>query len=129
MLRRVFAILATSGILVLAATGFAAAASPKIVYKVDSVAASIKHNKLTIIAAGAVSTGGWSNARLRLKSHKPEGGVLEYELVATPPAPDAMVVQALIPVRATLSAKLPPYGVTQIKVDTETNSEVCDIRR
>lgn len=129
MLRRVFAVLATSGILVLANSGFAAAASQKLVYKVDSVVASIQHHKLTIIAAGAVSTGGWNNARLRLKSHKPEGNVLEYELVATPPAPDAIVVQALIPVRATLSTKLPPYGVTQIKVDTETNSEVSDIKR
>jgi hypothetical protein len=129
MLRRVFAVLAASAFLVLTNGGFAAAASPKPVYKVDSVAASIKHNRLTIIAAGAVSTGGWNDARLRLKNHKPENGVLEYELVATPPAPDAMVVQALIPVRATLSAKLPPYGVTQIKVETETNSEICDIKR
>ncbi|MGN6148931.1 MAG: hypothetical protein ACTHPD_10365, partial [Rhizomicrobium sp.] len=81
-----------------------------------------------IIAAGAVSTGGWNKARLRLKpGHKPEGDTLEYELIATPPAPDAIVIQALIPVSATLVTKLPPYGVTQIKVDAETNSATADV--
>jgi hypothetical protein len=128
MLRRAFPILTASGILALANMGCAAAASPKLVFKVDSVAASVAHDKLTIIAAGAVSTGGWNKARLRLKpGHKPEGDTLEYELIATPPAPDAMVIQALIPVSATLVTKLPPYGVTQIKVDAETNSATADV--
>ncbi|HEY2035210.1 MAG TPA: hypothetical protein VGH02_16130 [Rhizomicrobium sp.] len=130
MLRRTFTILIASGFLAAAYAGSAAAAGPKPIYKVDSVAASIQDNKLTIIAAGAVSTGGWSKARLRLKpGHKPEADTLEYEFVATPPAPDAMVVQALIPVSATLTTKLPPYGVTQIKVDTETNSATAEITR
>jgi hypothetical protein len=128
MLRRAFLILTASGILTLANIGPAAAASPKLVYKVDSVAASVQHDKLTIIVAGAVATGGWNKARLRLKpGHKPETETLEYELVATPPAPDAMVIQALIPVSATLVTKLPPYGVTEIKVDAETNSATADI--
>jgi hypothetical protein len=128
MLRRAFAILTATGFLAAANTGSAAAASPRLVYKVDSVAASVQHDKLTIIAAGAVSTGGWNKVRLRLKpGHKPESGTLEYELIATPPAPDAMVVQVLIPVSATLVTKLPPYGVTQIKVNAETNSATADI--
>lgn len=100
----------------------------KPIYKVDSVAASVHGDRLTIIAAGAVSTGGWSRARLRLKpGHKPETDTLEFQFVATPPAPDAMVIQALIPVSATLSINLPPYGVTQIKIDAETNSANAEI--
>jgi len=128
MLHRAFAILVAGGFLAAAHVGFAAAASPKPIYKVDSVAASIRDNKLTIIAAGAVSTGGWSKPRLRLKpGHKAEDGTLEYEFIATPPPPDAMVIQALIPVSTTLVTKLPPYGVTQIKVDADTNSAIADI--
>ena len=129
MLRRAFTILIAAGFLASANAGFAAAASLKPIYKVDSVAASIHGNRLTIIAAGAVSTGGWSKARLRLKpGHRAEGDTLEFQFLATPPAPDAMVIQALIPVGTTLTTKLPPYGVTQIKVDADTNSATAEIK-
>lgn len=103
--------------------GSAAAATQKLIYKVDSVAASIHGRKLTIIAAGAVSSGGWTKAKLRLKSgHRAEGSTLEYEFVATPPPPDTAVIQALVPVGVTFVTKLPPYGVTEIKVDAESDS-------
>ncbi|HSM94897.1 MAG TPA: hypothetical protein VLT91_02560 [Rhizomicrobium sp.] len=129
MSRRAFAILIAGGFLAAANVGFAAAASLKPIYKVDSVAASVRGNKLTIIAAGAVSTGGWSKARLRLKpGHRAETDTLEFQFVATPPAPDAIVIQALIPVSATLTTKLPPYGVTQIKVNAETNDATAEIK-
>jgi hypothetical protein len=124
---RTFSILVACAFSAFANVGPAAAAGPKPIYKVDSVAASIQGKKLTIIAAGAVSTGGWSKARLRLKPHKPEADTLEYEFVATPPAPDATVVQVLIPVSATLVTKLPPYGVTQVKVDAETNNTAAEV--
>jgi len=124
---RTFSILVACAFCAFANVGPAAAAGPKPIYKVDSVAASIQGKKLTIIAAGAVSTGGWSKARLRLKPHKPEADTLEYEFVATPPAPDAMVVQALIPVSATLVTKLPPYGVTRVKINAETDSATANI--
>lgn len=127
MLRRTFTTFIAGGLLAFASVGAAAAASQKTIYKVDSVAASVHGHKLTIIAAGAVSTGGWSKARLRVKSHKPEADTLEYEFVATPPSPDAMVVQVLIPVTTTLVTRLPPYGVTQIKVDAGTNSTTVEI--
>ena len=123
---RTFSILVACAFFAFANVGPAAAAGPKPIYKVDSVAASIQGKKLTIIAAGAVSTGGWSKARLRLKPHKPEADTLEYEFVATP-APDAMVVQALIPVSATLVTKLPPYGVTRVKINAETDSATANI--
>ncbi len=127
MRHRTFATLIACSFLVIANAGPAAAAGQKPIYKVDSVAASIEGKKLTIIAAGAVSTGGWTKARLRLKPHKPEADTLEYEFVATPPPPDAMVVQVLIPVTTTLVTKLPPYGVTQIKIDADSNSTTAEI--
>ena len=130
MLRRAFTILIAGGFLAAANVGFAAAASPKPIYKVDSVAVSVRGHRLTIIAAGAVSTGGWSKARLRLKpGHKPETDTLELQFVAAPPGPNAMVIQALIPVSATLTTRLPPYAVTQIRIDAETNSETARITR
>jgi hypothetical protein len=123
---RTFSAVLLSGVL---AAGSAAAAGVKDIYKVDSVAASISDGKLVIIAAGAVSTGGWGKARLRLKpGHKPETDTLEFEFVAPPPPPGTTVIQALIPVSATLTTKLPPYGVTQIQVDAETNSTTADIK-
>jgi hypothetical protein len=127
MLRGAIAILFACSLAVGADIGSAAAAGLKLIYKVDSAAVSINGNKLTIIAAGAVSSGGWGKARLRLKSHKPEGDTLEFEFVAPPPPPSATVIQALIPVGVTTTTKLPPYGVTEIKIDAETNSFTAPI--
>lgn len=134
MPRSVLATLLICTSLAVTATGCAAAAGPKPsnqkpVYKVDSVGASIHGKKLTIIAAGAVSTGGWTGAKLVLKNHKSEGKTLEYEFVAVPPPPNEAVIQALVPVGVTFVTKLPPYGVTEIKVDAATNSTTEKISR
>jgi hypothetical protein len=107
----------------------AAAAGPKQIYKVDGAAASIHDNKLMIIATGAVVTGGWSKPRLRLKpGHKPENNTLEFEFLALPPGPNDAVIQSLVPVTATLATRLPPYGVTQIRIEAQTNSAVAEIK-
>jgi hypothetical protein len=121
------------GLAVSGNVGIAAAAGPrplppKLIYKVDSVAASIQAGKLSIIAAGAVSSGGWSKVRLRLRpGHKPESDTLEFELVASPPPPGEAVIQALVPVSIATATKLPPYGVTQIRVYSETDSTTAPI--
>ena len=117
------------GLLAAASSGVAAAAGLKPVLKVDSAAVSIKGDRMTVIASGAASTGGWSNARLRAKPHKPEGGELDFEFVAMPPPPDETVIQALVPVTVTLTTRRPPYGVTQIRVDAQTNSTTAEIAR
>jgi hypothetical protein len=130
-----FATLALCAALAVTAAGTAAAASPyllanqKPIYRVDSVGASIHGKTLTIIAAGAVSTGGWTKARLVPKSRKLEGKTLEYEFVATPPPAGDAVIQALVPVSITFVTKLPSYGVTEIKVDAETDSSTAKINR
>jgi hypothetical protein len=122
-------ILTTAGLLVAAGSGVAAAAGLKPIFKVDSAAVSIKGDQMTIIAAGAVSTGGWGKARLRVKPHKPEASELDFEFVASPPPSDETVIQALVPLTVTLTTRLPPRGVTEIRVDAQTNSTTADIAR
>lgn len=122
-------LLLAAGLIAAASSGVAAAAGLKPVFRVDSAAASIKGDRMTIIASGAVSTGGWSKARLREKSHKPEASELNFEFVAIPPPSDETVIQNLVPVTVTLTTHLPPYGVTQIRVDAQTNSTTAEIVR
>ena len=108
----------------------AAAARAQLIYKVDHVTASIQGGKLIVNASGAVNSGGWENPKLRIKEiHIPESATLDIEFVATPPPKDAVVIQALLPVAATLSAPLPPYGTTQVKVEAESNSVTAPISK
>jgi hypothetical protein len=128
-MRSAATILIAAGLLVAGGSGAAAAAGLKPILKVDSAAVSIKGDQMTIIASGAASTGGWGKARLRAKPHKPEAGELDFEFVAVPPSSDETVIQALVPVTVTLTTHLPPYGVTQIRVDAQTNSTTAEITR
>ncbi|HEY5339039.1 MAG TPA: hypothetical protein VIJ85_12600 [Rhizomicrobium sp.] len=108
--------------------GTAAAAGPRLIFKVDSAAATIRGDRLTIIASGAVSTGGWTKPRLRAKpGHKPETDTLEFDFLAAPPPGNETVIQALVPVTATITTHLPSYGITQIKLNAETNSTIVAI--
>jgi hypothetical protein len=127
-MRGVTTILAAAALLATASPGVAAAAGLRPIFKVDSAAATISGNRMTIIASGAVPTGGWGKARLRLKpGHKPETSQLEFEFLAVPPPANEAVIQALVPVTVTLTMHLPPYAVTQIRVDAQTNSAVAGI--
>jgi len=107
--------------------GCAAAAPMRPVFKVDNVAATIHGREMTIIASGAVSTGGWSHPQLRPRPNHAEGNTLEFQFLASPPSPAMTVIQALVPVSAKRTMRLPPYGVTQIKVDGESNSALAAI--
>lgn len=99
------------------------AAAAQLIYKVDHVSVSIEGHKMIVSADGAVRSGGWENPKLHVKEVRtPESDTLVIEFLATPPAKDAAVIQALLPVSATLTTALPPYGTTQIKVEAETNS-------
>jgi hypothetical protein len=122
-------ILLAAGLLVAAGSGAAAAAGLKPVFKVDSAAVSIKSDRMTIIASGAASTGGWGKARLRAKPHKPESAELDFEFVASPPPSDETVIQALVPLTVTLTTRLPPSSVARIRVDAQTNSTTAEIAR
>lgn len=93
------------------------------VYKVDRATAQVTGHKLAISATGAVRTGGWQNPQLRVKpQHAPETDTLEVEFLATPPAKDATVIQALLPVSTTITTGLPRYATTKVKIVAESNA-------
>lgn len=111
-----------------AATATGAAAAPELIYKVDHVTATTVGRHMVVSATGAVRSGGWTSPRLHLKEiHIPESDTEVIEFLATPPAPDKVVIQALLPVSVTAKMRLPRYGSVQIKVVAETNSVTAPI--
>lgn len=122
----------TSAFAVVAAAMFLAVSSPVmaggharniLIYKVDSATAQVTGHKLTISATGAVRTGGWQNPQLRVKPQRaPEADTLEVEFLATPPAKDVTVIQALLPVSATITTGLPRYATTKVKIVAGSNA-------
>ncbi len=124
ILRRTFLM---SAILALVAAT-ATAAEPKLIAKVDKATAAIIKGRLVVSASGAVNSGGWTLPRLHLLPHKPEDNTETIEFQATPPPPDAVVIQALLPVQTTAVFPLPHYGVTQIKVVSETNAVMAPLQ-
>jgi len=105
--------------MLLAAASGPALAHGKLVMKVDSVSAAMERHALVIVAKGAVRSGGWDDPRLRIGGTG--GGVLTVRFVATPPARDETVIQAVVPVSATLRAQIRPGSIQRIKVIAESN--------
>lgn len=100
---------------------------PQLVFRIDRVTATIVHRKLIVDVSGAVPTGGWQHPRLRTKPTPPEARYMVVELVASPPPPNHVVIQALLPVRARIQLKLPHYAVTAVKVIARTNAVMTEI--
>jgi hypothetical protein len=116
--------------LIALATGVAVAAPAKLVYRIDLATAMIARNNVVITARGAVSTGGWMKPLLRVRETSVrEAATLEVEFVATPPRHRAAVAHAILPVSARLAARLPHYGVVQVKIVSQTNSVTVPITR
>jgi len=112
-----------------AATATGAIAAQKLIYKVDQVTATTVRNHLVVTATGAVNSGGWTSPRLHLKVFNiPESDTEVVEFLATPPPPNAIVVQTLLPVSVTAKLVLPHYATVQVKVVAETNSVIAPIR-
>jgi hypothetical protein len=115
---------AFAALLLFSAPVDAAATHAQLIYKVDHVSVTVQGRKMTITATGAVRTGGWQDPHLHMKEVRiPEAHTLAIEFLATPPAKNEVVIQALLPVSATLTTGLAPYGTTEIKVEAETNSQ------
>jgi hypothetical protein len=110
-----------------AATATAASADPKPIAKIDRVTAAILRGRLVVNAAGAVNSGGWTQPRLHLLPHKPDSDTDVIEFQATPPLPDAVVIQELLPVTTTAVFPPPHAGVTQVKVVGESNAVTAPI--
>lgn len=122
MRRSVFAVAA---ILPLLATPVLAQkpAQSVLIQRLDNVSAQVTGRKLVIRASGAVTSGGWKAPHLRVEpGRRAEAKTLVVDFLATPPPAGAAVIQGLLPVTATLTTSLPRYAVTQVKVQSATNS-------
>lgn len=113
----------------LAAPAFAQKpARPVPIQKLDRVSTQVTGRKLIIRASGAVNSGGWTAPHLNVGPHRrAEANTLVVDFLATPPPAGAAVIQGLMPVSATLTTTLPRYGVTQVKVQSATNSIAAPI--
>ncbi|MBU6297444.1 MAG: hypothetical protein KGJ79_06330 [Alphaproteobacteria bacterium] len=116
------------GFLIVVAAGAYGATATKLVYRVDRATATIDDRHLVITARGAVPTGGWAKPELRVRvSSVPEAKTLEVYFMAKPPQPGAAVIQAIVPLRARVSRRLPRYGIAEVKVVSQTNSVTVPI--
>lgn len=112
-----------------AATATAAPAIPKHIYKVDAVTVKVSGQSLLVTATGAVSSGGWTSPQLRMREpHIAEQNTAVIDFLAKQPLPGEVVIQALVPVSATATFPLPPYGTVRVQVRAETNSVTAPIR-
>ena len=112
-----------------AATATAAPATPKLIFKVDTVTVKTSGNNLVVTATGAVNSGGWTLPHLKMREARAPGtGTAVVDFFATPPPPSVVVIQALVPVTATARFPLPRYGTVQVQVVAETNSVTSPVR-
>jgi hypothetical protein len=98
-----------------------------LVYRVDQATAIIDGNHLIVTAKGAVRTGGWEHPRLILRKSRSEPGDVDIQFVATPPDDRSAVIQSLVPVKVSLTTRLPRSGVAAVKVSSETNTVTAKI--
>lgn len=103
------------------------AAAQTLVYRVDQATAVIDGNHLIVTAKGAVRSGGWERPKLILRKSSREPGDLEVQFVATPPENRSVVIQSLVPVKVSLTTRLPRSGVAAVRVLSETNSVTAEI--
>ena len=99
------------------------------ILRVDRVSASIDNSQLVIDAAGAVGSGGWDHPRLRIVKASLPAPILAVEFLADPPTPHRVVIEELLPVKATLAVRLPKTSVVAVSVASQTNTITTEIRR
>jgi hypothetical protein len=102
----------------------AAAAPEKRVWRIDSVVATRTGNSVVVQVKGAVKSGGWSHPRLKL-AHG-DGHTLVVEFLAQPPAPDAVVITALMPMTAKATLRS-GRGMVTVKAMAEANDVTAQI--
>lgn len=79
--------------------------------------------QVTIEASGLVNSGGWSKPVLRAVKSAAEG-TLTFEFVASAPPPDALVTQALVTLKASVTVDK-PAGYTGVVVLAQGNSKTA----
>ena len=97
-------------------------ASERRVLRIDSLLASHKDGAILVQAKGAVSSGGWSHARLHVMHG--DGHTITVEFLATPPPSGMTVIDALVPVAASIAIKGRAASVHVLADENEITSQV-----
>ncbi|MBA2588597.1 MAG: hypothetical protein H0U98_08240 [Alphaproteobacteria bacterium] len=99
-----------------------ALAADKRVLRIDSLTASQKDGAILVQAKGAVSSGGWTKPHLHLMHG--DGHSIALEFLAASPPPGMTVIDALVPVTATLSIKGRATSIHVLAEENEITSQV-----
>jgi hypothetical protein len=99
-----------------------ALAADKRVFRIDSLIATQKDGTIQVQAKGAVQSGGWTRPRLHLMHS--DGHIVTIEFLATPPPAGMTVIDALVPVTASLDVKARAVSVHVQADENEVTSQV-----
>ena len=99
-----------------------ASAAEKRVFRIDSLIATQKDGMILLQAKGAVPTGGWTKPRLHVIHG--DGHTLTVEFLATQPPPGMTVIDAVVPVTASVEVKAKATSVHVLADENEMTSQV-----
>jgi len=99
-----------------------ASAAEKRVFRIDGLIATQKNGVILLQAKGAVPTGGWTKPRLHVMHG--DGRTLTVEFLAMPPPPGMTVIDALVPVTASVEVKGRATSVHVLADENEMTSQV-----
>jgi len=99
-----------------------AAAAEKRVFRIDGLIATQKNGVILLQAKGAVPTGGWTKPRLHVMHG--DGRTLTVEFLATQPPPGMTVIDAVVPVAASIEVKGRATSVHVLADENEMTSQV-----
>jgi len=99
-----------------------ALAADKRVFRVDSLIAAQKDGSVLVQAKGAVQTGGWTKAHLHVMHS--DGHTVTLEFLAAAPRPGMTVIDALVPVTASLALKVHAASVHVLAEENEIATQV-----
>ncbi len=95
------------------------------IYQVDAVNVTRVKGGLQIRASATMSTPGWTDVRLKLKSSK--SGHLIFEMVGTPPT--GIVAQVLTPIGVLATWKGTASKVRDVTVKASTNAKTVKVKK
>ena len=103
------------------------APQPRLVARIDGLIATQAGGNISIQARGAVDSGGWKAARLRLlKSGAGDAHTIVVEFVANPPPPGHAVIEGLLPVAANTVIRT-RRGIVSVRVTSGSNEITTQI--
>ncbi|HJR56083.1 MAG TPA: hypothetical protein VJ798_05865 [Rhizomicrobium sp.] len=113
-------------LLIFSLTTATAAAAEKRAYRLDNITATAVPGGIRIEAKGAVQSGGWSHARLKLSQSDARTVVVEF--LAQPPAAGKVVIMGLLPVNAQVTVRA-GHGVTSVRAIADANEVTAQVLR